>query len=473
MIANADAARIPLPDKSVHCVPTSPPYYGPRRYKGKQERDWPAVSYSPMPGLPPLEVPAMRCELGREKTPEAYTAHLVLCFREVFRVLRDDGVCWIVEGDSYASEGGVHKFGSYDKGTGRKFNGGRAESVLSAGNLLAIPYRLLLALQADGWLVRNDVVWSKVAPMPESVAGTRFERHRIRVAKSARANPNSSHALSQQGANNAQGARDGVNFADHSDEYTDCPSCPKCSATGGYVLRRGSWRHTRSHETVLMLAKGMQYFSDQERVRERLACPDAADGSRIFGGNNKNGANAGHGERTEGRAYESQPAGRNPRDVLTPAPSPFKGEHYAAFPSDLIRQLILSSAPLKCCPVCGAGWAAVVERGKAAQTNPRPFSKSGNDDRNDTLRIYEESESSVIGHLPTCQCNAAGWQPGLVLDPFAGSGTTGMVCRELGLRFVGLDISGEYLRDIALVRSERLTPDSAMVNLPLFELLHS
>lgn len=449
-----------------------------------------------MPGLPPLEVPAMRCELGREKTPEAYIAHLVLCFREVYRVLRDDGVCWVVIGDSYARQAGDDSKKLTDSGLGRTGRTGKANILfqegnntppegLQAGDLLAIPYRLLLALQADGWLVRNDVVWSKVAPMPESVSGTHYERHRIRVAKSARANPNSSHALSQQGANNAQGARDGVNFADHSNEYADCPGCPRCSATDGYVLRRGSWRHTRSHETVIMLTKEMQYYSDQERVREKAqerewmeitTRQERADAMRHFEDGRKEATldETGQYAFSHGAGFAPSVAGRNPRDVLMPSPSPLKAAHYAAFPPDLIRPLILSSAPLKCCPVCGAGWAAVVEQKHMIirKTDYGTNGKAGN--RTATAgTMLEPNESHVIGYRPTCACNATDWQSGLVLDPFAGSGTAGLVCRELGLRFVGLDISGEYLRDIALVRSERLTPDSAMVNLPLFTLLQS
>ena len=744
MIANADAARIPLPDKVVHCEVCSPPYYGPRKYKGEQERNWPAVSYAPMPGLPPVEVPAMRCELGREKTPGAYIAHLVLCFREARRVLRDDGVCWVVEGDSFASQGGVHKHGSYDDGTGRKFNGGRAESSsLSAGQLMGIPYRLLFALQADGWLVRNDVVWAKVAPMPESVSGTHWERHQVKVT----------------GTRCKRGfPQEGADYVPHGDsitdrpmaEWRDCPGCPKCAATGGYMLRRGALRHTRSHETILQLTKSMLYYMDDARFKEdvskvqkRIAAngllyqqedrtaptplqgmpetsqegifsqraregirqavlgdrrqreeggvsaelpqdgtgqgsfqtvrslregqgeeseipsigkgqrdeassPCPTNGESVLSGTNAGlletskpaeisqgpmdqvyqisegarcqieegqevqevGEGPGSGEAVQynspsalkecalyldafavesdqsdaelpllllrrdgensdpgphhtsesGRsAHEREYSGslpemqrkegqqiakRNPRDVLhvtveeelyqqfldwrasledgnppdilTPSPEPFKGEHYAAFPSSLIRPLILSSAPLKCCPVCGAGWAAVVEREtvrEIAQKNgwkspglPPSYQAMKNDG---TMQVDDISSGiyvagnqqkspnvSVLGYRPTCTCvkalakeyTGAGsettldeWAnranevanrlapiPGLVLDIFTGSGTTGVACRELGLRFVGLDISGEYLRDIALARSERLTPSASLATLPMF-----
>jgi len=183
-IAASSAHQIPLPDETVHTVVTSPPYYSLRKYAGEQEIEWPAVSYAPMPGLGPVEIPAMTSALGLEPTPEAYIGHLVLCFREVRRVLRDDGVAWCVIGDDYKD-----------------------------GQLQMTPHRLALALQGDGWTCRNDVVWAKKSPMPESVSGWRFQ--------------------------------DGK-------------------------LRRGSWRHTRAHEFVLMLTKGMAYFCDQEKVREAI-----------------------------------------------------------------------------------------------------------------------------------------------------------------------------------------------------------
>src|SRR4030042_1281141 len=91
ILLNADAGHIPLPDGMAHCCIASPPYWSLRRYSGDQGRAWPAVSYSPMPGLPALTIPAMTCPLGLEPTVEAYVAHLGLCYREVWRGLMADG----------------------------------------------------------------------------------------------------------------------------------------------------------------------------------------------------------------------------------------------------------------------------------------------------------------------------------------------------------------------------------------------
>lgn len=179
-----------LPDQSAQCCMTSPPYYGLRDY-GTIGLYWKAVEYSPMARWPMLHVPAWTGELGQEPTPEMYTAHLVAVFREVYRVLADDGVCWINIGDSYAmttrgagGEGKQHT----NKGS---VMGDRSWSVpdgLAEKDLIGIPWRLVFALQADGWLLRSDIVWHKPNVMPESVQDrpTRAHEYIFMLTKSQR-----------------------------------------------------------------------------------------------------------------------------------------------------------------------------------------------------------------------------------------------------------------------------------------------
>ena len=181
VIVNASAHSIPLPDGTMHTVATSPPYYSLRRYQGEQEVEWPTVEYSPQPGLPPLVIEPMRCALGLEPTPEAYIGHLVLCFREVARVLREDGSCWIVMGDSFCAttRGSMgYRVGLQGGWTTQRETGedrpDKTAAGLQQGDLMLIPARLALALQADGWLVRSMVSWIKTAPMPESLNGWRY-----------------------------------------------------------------------------------------------------------------------------------------------------------------------------------------------------------------------------------------------------------------------------------------------------------
>src|SRR5208337_2666492 len=136
-----------LADCSVQCCVTSPPYWGLRDY-------------------------GVAGQLGLEPTPEAYVARMVEVFREVRRVLRDDGTCWLNMGDTYNSVTGSEN----GKGLNGKILGGSRElgridrtvRSLKPKDLCGIPWRLAFALQADGWFLRSDIIWHKPNPMPES-----------------------------------------------------------------------------------------------------------------------------------------------------------------------------------------------------------------------------------------------------------------------------------------------------------------
>jgi DNA modification methylase len=139
-----------LPDASVHCCVTSPPYWGLRDYGHDGQ-------------------------IGLESTPEAYVARMVEVFREVRRVLRDDGTCWVNLGDSYAA-GGMSNPSVKSTLGGGKDRGAKAYCIarkkpdeLKPKDLVGIPWRVAFALQADGWWLRQDIIWAKPNPMPESV----------------------------------------------------------------------------------------------------------------------------------------------------------------------------------------------------------------------------------------------------------------------------------------------------------------
>ena len=128
-----------LPDASVHCCVTSPPYYGLRDY-------------------------GVAGQIGLEETPEAYVAKLVNVFREVRRVLWDDGTLWVNLGDSYAAGGGTGKPGP-NATVRNTLSGCQYRALTPVGlaskNLLGIPWRVAFALQADGWILRQDIIWHK------------------------------------------------------------------------------------------------------------------------------------------------------------------------------------------------------------------------------------------------------------------------------------------------------------------------
>ncbi len=173
-----------LPDKSVHCVVTSPPYFGLRDY-------------------------GVAGQIGLELTPDAFVTEMVAVFGEVRRVLRDDGTLWLNLGDSYAGSGKggnpadsphqkqatnagsitVVRGKRLDRGGGR-WGGGNLPSFngIKAKDLIGIPWRVAFALQADGWYLRQDIIWSKPNPMPESVRDrcTKAHEYIFMLSKSAR-----------------------------------------------------------------------------------------------------------------------------------------------------------------------------------------------------------------------------------------------------------------------------------------------
>jgi len=179
-----------LASASIQAFITSPPYWGLRDY-GIPPTAWPEISYAPMVGLPALVIPPMVCCLGLESTPEAFIAHLVHIFRLAAPALKKDGTCWVNLGDTYS---GSRCGGNSAAITGR----GVHESVrarkqvreaqtlsrrrdrtpiprsdvqvggLQPKNLVGIPWRFALAMQADGWYLRQDIIWAKPNPMPES-----------------------------------------------------------------------------------------------------------------------------------------------------------------------------------------------------------------------------------------------------------------------------------------------------------------
>lgn len=156
-----------MADESVHCVVTSPPYWGLRDY-------------------------GVDGQIGLESTPEEYVARMVAVFREVRRVLRSDGVAWVNIGDSYASAWACDRRnvignGSLEHGK-REDRPNRLVGCLKEKDLVGIPWRLAFALQADGWWLRSDCIWAKPNPMPESVTDrpTKAHEYVFLLTKSAR-----------------------------------------------------------------------------------------------------------------------------------------------------------------------------------------------------------------------------------------------------------------------------------------------
>ena len=274
----ADARQIPIPDQSVHCVVTSPPYFGLRVYRSDSD--------------------AM---IGLEETVPGWIDSMLEVMAEVKRVLRDDGVLWVNLGDSYGhgTSSGRQRSPTDGLGDGTM----DAQNAVNrngqdAGQLLMIPARFALAMQDAGWILRSDVIWAKKSPMPESVAGTRWE---------------------------------------------------------GDTLRRGSWRCTSSHEHLFQFVKSMGYYSDGEAVKTaatEVSRKVHANGSQNDTPNNNNPMGS--------LGSQSNANRRNVWSDISP--EPYGGEHYATFPSDLPRLCIqASTSEAGVCADCGSQWARVVD----------------------------------------------------------------------------------------------------------------
>lgn len=197
-LLQGDARALPLADGSVQCVVTSPPYWGLRDYglaptvwggEPWHGHEWatvdagkthPKTAATLTSGFCPCG--AWRGVLGLEPTPELYVAHMVEVFREVRRVLRDDGTCWLNLGDSYnAGRDGGHPGGKHSgfQQVDSRYNNrsGANAPGLKPKDLVGIPWRVAFALQADGWWLRSDIVWAKPNPMPESITDRPTKAH--------------------------------------------------------------------------------------------------------------------------------------------------------------------------------------------------------------------------------------------------------------------------------------------------------
>lgn len=462
-ILNGDVRTVlqTLPEKSVQCVVTSPPYWGLRDYGtgtweggdvlcqhsvGGQVADtkWQgAITTGQRPGVDAScckKCGARRVDnqLGLEPTPEAYVEKLVEVFREVKRVLRDDGTVWLNLGDSYASVGkwggssggknaAAKKSGAYirqRKDWGECYRGGHSAETsgkhgpriaamgpmtqpnrmsivgLKSKDLIGIPWRVAFALQADGWYLRSDIIWHKPNVMPESV--------------------------------------------------TDRP--------------------TRAHEYLFLLTKSANYFYDADAIKEpvdkgrlRSKTPLKDGGPKQFVLGNNRGGNLG----------DIGPATRNKRSVWRVNTQPFKGAHFATFPEKLIAPCILAGTSAHgACASCGAPWKRVVKKGApnlehqiACGGDATGAYTSGGIKDYESAGVQNPSavkarilagmvEKKTVGWKPTCKCDPhhiARVVPCISLDPFCGSGTTGVVALKHHQQFIGIELNPEYA-DMARTR---------------------
>jgi len=387
---------------SVHCCVTSPPYYRLRSYLPEDHPDKPK-------------------ELGSEPTPEEYIERQVAVFREVRRVLHPTGLLFLDIGDSRnATTKSPRGVLAPKQATNPHAPDDRPyDSAYRKGEPLCIPWRLLDALRADGWRFVQEIVWHKAAPMPEPVQGWRWERCRVKTSES---------------------------------QWAECPGCPKCQETGGWILRKGRGRCTAAHEYIFVLAKSDRYFWNSAEFR--LPASGRAPGNKRHKHTDGYGTST-QDHRVTGLTNIQATATHNPRSVWTISSEPSSEHHFAAFPSELARRCILAGTSSGgCCPQCGMPWVPMVETAfrKLQQTNNKT-------QRDGIVTNYDHSrwprgiqDVRIVGYRPACDCNAAVPRettgtsvPCLVLDPYAGTGTVLQVARHMGRRSIGIELNEDYI----------------------------
>jgi site-specific DNA-methyltransferase (adenine-specific) len=296
--------------ESVHCIVTSPPYFDQRSY---------------LPDGSPMKPH----EIGLKGSP--YVEQLVAVFSEAKRVLRRDGTMWLNIGDVY--------------GEGK--------------SLMGMPWKVATALQDSGWNLRQDIIWAKKTPMPESV--------------------------------------------------TD--------------------RCTRSHEYVFLMTRGETYFFDAEAIKEPC---------------------------------DASPSGKNRRSVWRLGSTPYRGAHFATMPTSLAELCIKAgTSESGCCIECGGPLVRVIEKTPIKRRRPNDYTKrtgqsgTGNSCSNTVAGVV----TSTTGWRFGCKCDRKEASPCVVLDPFAGSGTTLAVATSLGRRSVGIDLNPEYI-----LLAEKRVEESTRVN---------
>lgn len=282
-------------------------------------------------------------QIGLEETPAEFIARLVEVFREVRRVLRDDGTIWVNMGDTYAS-GGRGGGGSYMSERGDKAWQGKDEATgwrsapagLKHKDLMGMPWRLAFALQDDGWYLRQDIIWSKPNPMPESTRDrcTKSHEYIFLLSKSPK------YHCDMQAIREPAAESSLARWAQDVESQVGSDRVP--GKTNGTMKAVGGRRSRRDS------------FQREESKREQ-AIPGQSKGTH----------------RPDRAESDWDVATRNKRSVWTVATQGFKGAHFATFPPDLIRPCVLAGAPrggVVLDPFGGAGTTALVSMQEGRQS---------------------------------------------------------------------------------------------------------
>lgn len=295
-------------------------------------------------------------QLGLEPHPQMYIDNIVRIMHEIKRILKPTGSLWLNIGDVYYTRSSSNFKGSTDSFTFETERELYKTSWLQPKQKLMLPERIAIAMQEDGWILRNSIVWYKPDAMPQSVHD----------------------------------------------------------------------RFTSSYEFVFFFVKNRKYYSDFSAIKEPFSDSGIARLHYRLGSSLKTETQPYAGLSPEQQVQFSKKVlsgeltGRNPRDMWSIATQSFTEAHFAVFPEELVEKILKCACPKQVCIKCGKPRISIIKRRK----------------------IKQYALSNKNGSVD-CECKA-GWKPGVVLDPFVGSGTTCFVARKMGFDYIGIDINPLY-----------------------------
>ena len=301
---------------------------------------------------------------------------------------------------------------------------------LKPKDLIGIPWRVAFALQADGWYLRSDIIWHKPNLMPESVTDrpTKSHEYIFLLTKSGSIQYWTNNKIGRMIDKQPLGTKGKWNI-----DWVYGPSLGETKSRRRVSLWRG---HNYYYDAFAIQEVCQSGPSDIKKMIEQKA--------RI-GGKHKDledlYSKASKSTNIGRKRGVGDPSGRNKRSVWTVATQPYSEAHFAVYPDKLIEPCVLAGCPQWVCKKCGKARERIIEKEGEFQ---RRWSKSNKDgspyNKQDSMQnIYKEKGWT------DCGCGA-GWQGGVVLDPFMGSGTSAHVAYKLGRRYIGFEISEEYCR---------------------------